>query len=157
MKRLLTALSVFVFVVSIAGFGHAQSDPRIGTWKLNVAKSKSDAPARKSETRTYTSSGDMISMQTDVVNNDGSKQSYGYKIKPDGKDYPYTGTGPGGATTIAEKHMGQGFMAEQKKDGKLLFTAMVDLSDDGKQMTITVKGMDAMGKSANAVRVYDKQ
>ena len=54
MNRLLTGISAWVFVLAVARPAPAQSDPCIGTWKLNVAKSKFDpAAVRKSETRTW--------------------------------------------------------------------------------------------------------
>ena len=54
MTRLLRSLSVFVLVLTFTGLASGQSDARIGTWKLNVAKSKFDpAAVRKSETRTW--------------------------------------------------------------------------------------------------------
>jgi hypothetical protein len=132
----------------------AQSDPRIGTWKLNVAKSKT---TRQSETRTYESSGDSITMHTEVVNGDGSKQVYGYTGKTDGKDNPYTGQQPGGAETLSIKRSGNTFTAENKKGGKLLFTTRATVSKDGKVMTLTNKGTDANGQPVNSVLVYDKQ
>ena len=68
MKRLLIGVSVFVLTLSAAGVTSAQSDPRIGTWTLNVAKSKQTAtPSRKSETRTYESSGDNVTMHSEVT------------------------------------------------------------------------------------------
>jgi hypothetical protein len=157
MKRLFSIVAVGVLIFTTANLVLAQSDPRIGTWKLNVAKSTSDGPPRKSETRTYESSGDSITMHTEVINSDGSKQVYGYTGKLDGKDYPYTGQQPGGAETISVKRVGKGTTAESKKGGKLLFTSESTFSNDGKVMTITTKGTDAKGQSANSVRVYDKQ
>jgi hypothetical protein len=157
MKRFFTVISVVVLALAATGVMSAQSDPRIGTWKLNVAKSKSDAPLAKSATRTYESSGDSITMHTEAINSDGSKQVYGYTGKPDGKDYPYTGQLPGGAETISGKRAGNTFTAESKKGGKLLFTTRVTFSNDGKVMTFTTKGTGANGQSLNSVLVYDKQ
>jgi hypothetical protein len=157
-KRLLIGVSILVLTLVAAGVMSAQSDPRIGTWKLNVAKSKFDAAAtRKSEARTYESSGDTITMHAEVVNGDGSKQVYGVTEKTDGKDYPYTGQIPGGAETVSIKGGGNSFTSESKKGGKVLYTTRETFSKDGKVMTFTVKGSDANGQSINSVRVYDKQ
>ena len=157
MKRFFTMVAVCILIFTTASLVLAQSDPRVGTWKLNTAKSKSDAPPRKSETRTYQSSGDSIMMHAEVMNNDGSKQVYGYTGKLDGKDYPYTGQQPGGAETLSVKRVGNIFNPESKKGGKVLFTTKSTFSNDGKVMTLTTKGTDAKGQSANSVRVYDKQ
>lgn len=157
MKRLFTGITVFVLALAAAGVMSAQSDPRVGTWKLDAEKSKSDALPRQSETRTHQASGDTITMHAEVVNADGSKQSYGYTGKADGKDSPYTGQPPGGAEMISVKRMGNAFTAESKKAGKALFTTTVKFSNDGKVMTLTTKGKTATGQSANGVRVYNKQ
>jgi len=158
MKRLLAALSVPVLALIVSSAISAQPshrDPRIGTWKLNVAKSNDNT--RKSETRTYTQSGDSVTAHVEIVNNDGSTQAYGDTAKPDGKDYPLTGQGPGGADTVSMKRVGNTFTYESKKGGNVLITTEVTFSADGKLMTMTSKGVDASGKPINAVRVYDKQ
>jgi len=158
MKRLLTVLSVCVLALIVSSAVSAQSsqsDPRIGTWKLNVAKSKDST--RKSDIRTYTQSGDSVTVNIEIVNSDGSKQTYGYTGKADGKDYPWTGQVPGGAETVSIKRVGNTFVAEGKKGGKVLFTTKITFSDEGKVMTLTTKGQGADGKPIDAVRVYDKQ
>jgi hypothetical protein len=158
MKRLLTVLSVPVLALIASSAISAQSsrpDPRIGTWKLNVAKSNDNT--RKSETRTYTQSGDSVTVHVEVVNNDGSTQVYGDTAKPDGKDYRFTGQGPAGAETVAVKRVGNTFTYEAKKGGKLLITTKVTFSNDGKVMTMTTKGVDATGKAIDTARVDDKQ
>ncbi|HVM75383.1 MAG TPA: hypothetical protein VMT75_07040 [Candidatus Saccharimonadales bacterium] len=157
MKRLIMVLSVSVLalIVSSAISAQSQSDPRIGTWKLNPAKSKDNT--RKSDTRTYTQSGDSVTLHIEIVNSDGSTQAYGYTGKADGKDYPWTGQAPGGAETVSIRRAGNIFTAEGKKGGKVLFTTKTTFSADGKVMTLTTKGTDAEGKSIDAVRVYDKQ
>lgn len=158
MKRLLTVLSVPILALIVSSAISAQSsqsDPRIGTWKLNVANSKDNT--RKSDTRTYTQSGDSVTVHIEVVNSDGSTQVYGLTGKPDGKDYPWTGKVPGGAETNSTTRVGNTFTSEAKKGGKLLFTTKTTFSDDGKVMTLTTTGTDADGKPLHAVRVYDKQ
>jgi hypothetical protein len=158
MRRFLTVLSISGLGLIIATAMLAQSsqnDPRIGAWKLNVAKSKDNT--RKSDMRTYTQSGDSVTAHIEVVNNDGSTQVYGYTGKSDGKDYPWTGQVPSGAETVSVKRVGNTFTSESKKGGKLLFTTRTTFSAAGKVMTLTTRGTDADGKSIDAVRVYDKQ
>jgi hypothetical protein len=158
LRRLRTVFSIttLVLVVSTAlSAQSSQNDPRIGTWKLNVAKSKVNN--RKSETRTYTQSGDSLTAHFQTVNSDGSTQVYGYTAKLDGKDYPFTGQVPSGADTISMKRIGNTLTAETKKGGKLLFTTRITFSDEGKVMTLTNEGTDADGKPIETVRVYDKQ
>lgn len=158
MRRFLSVLSVPILALIVSSAISAQStpsDPRIGTWKLNVAKSKDNT--RKSDTRTYTQSGDSVTVHIEVVNSDGSTQVYGYTGKLDGKDYPWTGQVATGAETNSVKRVGNTFIAESKKGGKLLFTTTTTFSDDGKVMTLTTTGTDGDGKPIHAVRVYDRQ
>jgi hypothetical protein len=158
LRRLLTAFSIATLALTISTALSAQSsqnDPRIGTWKLNVAKSKVNN--RKSDTRIYTQSGDNLTAHIEIVNSDGSTQVYGYTAKSDGKDYPWTGQVPSGAETVSVKRAGDTFTSESKKGGKLLFTTRTTFSAEGKVMTLTTKGTDADGKPIDAVRVYDKQ
>ena len=89
MRRLLTVFSIttLALVVSTAlSAQSSQNDPHIGTWKLNVEKSSVNT--HKSETRTYTQSGDSLTAHVEMVNSDGSTTGYEYTAKLDGKDYP---------------------------------------------------------------------
>jgi hypothetical protein len=57
----------------------AQADPFVGTWKLNVAKSKFGPGAeRKSETRIVEWSPTGMKVSVDRTNADGSNQQYNY-------------------------------------------------------------------------------
>lgn len=158
MKRLLASLSLLVLVSitpSAVSAQSSQTDPRVGTWKLNVEKSK--GTTRKSETRTYTQSGDSVTGHVEAVNADGSKQVYEVTGKTDGKDNPWSGQGPGGADTVSMKRVGNALVADDKKDGKVIFKTTITFSADGKVMTLRSKGVDANGKPFNPVTVYDKQ
>jgi hypothetical protein len=159
---MMQALTIFATVVlALAGSGvmQAQSEPFNGTWKLNVAKSKfNPGPPFKSETRTYESSSDSFKVTVERVNGDGSNQQYGIRPKFDGKDFPITGQGPGGADTISIKRIdARTTMSNLKKSGKVLFTNRSVVSKDGKVLTLTAKGVDASGKPLDVVAVYDKQ
>jgi len=58
MKRLCTVFAVLFFTFTAAGLLLAQSDPFVGSWKLDVAKSKFDpGPAPQSQARTWDASG----------------------------------------------------------------------------------------------------
>jgi hypothetical protein len=59
MKRTFYMLAILVAVAAVtAGSLVAQANPFVGTWKLDVAKSKYEgAPAPKSLTRTVTAEG----------------------------------------------------------------------------------------------------
>src|SRR6266849_4265316 len=67
----------------------------MGTWKLNVARSKFDpGPRSKGEMRNYESTGDGYKFSGERVDADGSTHTYSFTVKYDGKDYPLTGLDP---------------------------------------------------------------
>ena len=159
MKKVFTIFSVVVLVLAGAGLVFAQADAHMGTWKLNVAKSKfAPGPPIKSETRTYESTGDGYKFNGEGVKADGSTQTYSFVVKYDGKDYPVTGQEPAGADTLNVKLVDANHLdSTSKKGGKALYTSRVVVSKDGKVMTLTSKGKTADGQSFNNVLVYDKQ
>jgi hypothetical protein len=158
MKTLLAVVSVVVLALAGSGLVFAQTDAHMGTWKLNVAKSKF-APGQtlKSETRTYEPTGDGYKFSGQRVDADGSTHPESFTVKYDGKDNPFTGDAYG-ANTLAVKLVDANHIdATEKKGGKLLYTSKVVVSNDGKVMTITNKGKTESGQPINAALVYDKQ
>ena len=83
------SLAAAVFVGMVGAVALAQStSPLVGTWKLNVAKSK--APF-KSGTSVIEAVGEGIKFTVDLVGNDGTKSHWGFTGNFDGKDVPVTG------------------------------------------------------------------
>ena len=75
--------------------------PFVGTWQLNVAKSKfNPGPPPQSQTRTWDASG-MVTAKG--VGATGKAFSYGYTIKGDGKESPTMGGIPNKADMISTK------------------------------------------------------
>jgi len=131
----------------------AQANPRIGTWKLDLAKStyqQGTAPA--SETRTYLATDDGgLQMTADAVLPSGTKQPSGYRAKYDGKDHPYSGAA---GDTIAVTGDGWASDSTIKSVGKITQTTHGVVSRDGKTMTLTTK---TAGGRAVSTRIYVKQ
>jgi hypothetical protein len=132
---------------------HAQSNPRIGTWQLNVAKSTYQQGTKpSSETRTYLEGEDgALQLTSDARSPSGTKQPSGYRAKFDGTDYPYSG--PVGDTIAIT---GDGWMSDStiKMRGKVAQTTHTSVSKDGKTMTQISK--TASGRQVST-RVYEKQ
>ena len=148
-RMILAALSV-ALVWSAA-------DPVIGTWKLNVAKSKySPGPAPKSATIAYEAAGDGVKRTGETVGADGQTTSFSYTAQYDGKDYPVTGN-PNADTITLKRINAYTTEATLKKGGKVTTTARRVVSKDGKTLTLTLKGTNAQGQRVNAVAVYEKQ
>jgi hypothetical protein len=135
----------------------AAADPVIGTWKLNVAKSKySPGPTPKSATITYEASGDGITRTGQTVGADGQTTAFSYTAQYDGKDYPVTGN-PNADTISLKRINAYTSEATLKKSGKVTTTARRVVSKDGKILTLTLKGTNAQGQKVNTISVYDKQ
>ncbi len=132
----------------------AQGNTRIGTWKLNLAKSKFEhSPAPKSETRVFTVfQGDGISADFTLVNAAGQTVKTSYSVKYDGKDYPYKG--PLGDTMSITRGSDGVTTAIVKKAGTVVATTKTSVSADGKTMTQTSSYPD---NAKLDVRVLDKQ
>jgi hypothetical protein len=160
MKRFLFALSFLIIAYVAAGPLLAQDNPFVGTWKLDVAKSKSEpGPVAKSQTRTVVAEGEGAKYSFEGVRADGTPFSYSFTVNYDGKDYPVTGTGmPGGADTIAINLAGtHKAEATLKKGGKEIGKSEAEVSKDGKTTTVKSKGATPDGKAYSIDSVYDKQ
>jgi len=159
MKKLLGICTVFVLALFFLGSLIAQTDPFLGTWKLNVKKSKfAPGPPRKSETRIVVTGPSGMRVSVDRVNGDGSSQQFEYTTNLDGKGYPITGQGPYDADAISANLTAPNtIQSTLTKNGKTVATATAIVSNGGKVLTITTKGTDAQGKHFTNVGVYDKQ
>ena len=84
-------------VVVLAGAALAQSsDPRLGTWKLNLAKSTYAAgTAPKSVTYTAEAAGAGINVTGEAVGADGAVKHSRFTANYDGKDFPIVGSTAG--------------------------------------------------------------
>ena len=153
------AVGIAVFVVALFGIRLVaqSSDPIIGTWVLNVAKSKfSPGPAPKSESRTYVTAGKEIKATSTGVSADGKPTAGEWMIVTDGRDTPMTGNPD--ADVLSLKQLDT-FSTEfsLKKAGKVVITGTRTISRDGKVMTITNKGTNAKGQTINDVLVFEKR
>jgi hypothetical protein len=159
-NRILNMLVVGTMLAAGSGavaFAADASDPAVGTWVLNLEKSKfTPGPAPKSQTRTYAQTADGMSMTITGVAPDGSATSVHSTFKYDGKDYPITGS-PDYDTLALKRVNGSTIKSVQKKNGKVVGSATRSISAHGKVMTLAIKGKDAKGASFHNVYVYDKQ
>src|SRR5262245_12722677 len=135
----------------------AQTDPFIGTWKLNLAKSKfSPGPLLKSQTLTYEAAGQGVKVTVKGTDAEGKPIDFQSTANFDGKDYPVTGIPDW--DTIARKRIDAYKMEiTHKKAGKVVSTATNVVSKDGKTRTLTEKGVNAKGEKISNVEVYDRQ
>jgi len=159
MKCVLQFVAIAVLAVVCASAAQAQNNPLVGTWKLNVTKSKFDpGPAPKSLTRTVEAAGDGVKYTFEGVAADGTPLAYSFSVHFDGKDNPVMGTMPAGADNISAKRVDANhYVATLKKGGKEVGTSNVSVSADGKTTTVDGTFVTATGAKSHDVQVYDKQ
>ena len=159
MRRLLPILGLGTMLAAfgVVHLAAQTADPLVGTWELNIAKSKySPGPAPKSQTRTYVVAGQDIKATSKGVDADGKPTSAEWTVNYDGKDRPATGFADLDALSLKRI---DAFTVEftQKKAGKVVATGTRVISKDGKVMTITTKGTNATGQAFNDVQVFEKR
>jgi hypothetical protein len=154
MKRRIGVLAAAVLMLAAATVLLAQGDPFVGTWTLNVAKSKfNPGPAPQSSTRTWDASGMVM---VNGINAAGKATSYGYTIKNDGKEYATMGAIPNTADKISAKKVDANtYEAIFTKDGKQVETTSFKLSNGGKTLTIHAIGTSPAGPFDN-LQVWEK-
>src|SRR5687767_8954700 len=136
----------------------AQTDSTIGTWRLNVAKSKyQPGPAAVSEMRVYeVAPGGGIKATFTRVEAGGMKRTITYTAMYDGKDYPYTGS-PDADTIMLKRIDANTVEAVLKKNGKVSLRTRAVISPDGKTRTLTTTGTNAQGQNVNNLMIFERQ
>jgi hypothetical protein len=166
MQRVLTLLTIAATIAattavmaarSATTVVYAQSDPRVGTWKLNLAKSKyTPGPAPAAETRSYAAKGRAMQVSIDSVDAKGAHVALHYTAGDDGKDYPLTGITFADAIAIRRVDA-RTFDVDTKKDGKIIGTTRTEISKDGKVLTLLSKTTSPAGQAINNLAIYDKK
>ena len=152
LKRTLAAAVLIGLVGAVAA---AQTtNPLVGTWKLNVAKSK--APF-KSGTSVIEAAGKGIKFTVDLVGPDDAKSHWGFTANFDGKDVPVTGESLYGDTVAVTRVNERTIQIAGKYKGKPTTTHTITVSPDGKTRTSTAKGTDKNGRPVDSVSFYDRQ
>lgn len=145
--------------LALAFFGtllcSAQSS-QMGTWKINEAKSRIATGLPFMTTVTYEAQGDQVKVVTDGTDSAGKPIHVEWTGKFDGKDYPVTGDTHADARsyTQVDEHT---LMLTNKSNGKVVTTAHIVTSPDGKTRTVQISATDATGKRLSGTAVYDKQ
>lgn len=156
-RALVSSVACLGLSAVLIGATFAQSDPQVGVWKLNVAKSKySPGPAPKSATTRIEAVGAGTKVIVDQVLADGTTRHWEYTANYDGKDTPVTGN-PDADTVARTRINATTVQTIAKKGGKVMTTQTSAVSSDGKTRTVTTKGVNASGQQVNNVAVYEKQ
>jgi hypothetical protein len=146
MKSILFALAFFSLALPAFGQG---VDPLIGTWKLNLAKSKFDGPA-PAALLTFEAVGQASKVTAESVDAQGNPTKivlgpYLY----DGRPYPASGSSAWDASSYKIINNSTAEIIRTKA-GKVVLTETRVLSADGRTLTFTIVGR-------SDIQVYEKQ
>ena len=140
-------------ILSVAVFAQS-TDPLIGTWKLNPAKSKG---VKSGTTKIEAVGADGVKFTVDLLAADGTPRHWEFSGKYDGKDNPVTGDNPNGNTIAITRVDAKTIRHTYKQDGKATAITTIVVSADGKTRTATTKGKDAKGQPVDTMGFYEKQ
>lgn len=150
-------ISQFLALIPILASTLWSADPSLGTWKLNLQKSTfRPGPAFQSETRTYEEQKDGVKVTIRTVDAKGRQVTSVYLTTPDGEQHSVSGSG-GPADSVGLKRIDE-FTAESTlmHAGKEIAKTTRKVSQDGKTMTITYRGLDPEGNEVHYTLVFDQ-
>jgi hypothetical protein len=160
MNRFLLALTLsFVGLLGAAQMAAAAApaDAALGTWNLNLTKSKFHGDtAPKSMTRVYSAGAAGTDLKVTGVAADGTPISQSVTLTYDGKDCAMTG-GTTYDTLSLTKINGSTVKSELKKGGEIVGHTTRTVSGKGKVLTLSTSLKTAKGGTVHDLAVYDKQ
>ena len=172
MKRSLFAVGVLLIVCSIVVLAQTpvpDKDPRLGTWKINFAKSTPVAgPQPQLSLKRWESRPDGSTVFTQaIIDAQGNPHFIHNAYKLDGKDYPsyrdadllpvLAGTQKPGTTSVKLVDAYTVFVSTKDGKGVAAVPYAATVSKDGKTLTYTSKGRNAQGQEINNVTIHDRQ
>jgi hypothetical protein len=135
----------------------AQTNPFVGTWKLNVAKSEDTSGAFPKEERlTVQILGDERQVTVEGTAANGSLISFKYEVPDKGGLGKVLAGGP--YDGISGKWIDDNTREfSYMKGGKEMLQLRAEVSKDGRTMRLTVGGADEKDKTISGVAVFEKQ
>ena len=147
-------------VVGHAQMGMSTTDPFVGTWKQNLAKSRYDPASLTPKTGTTLKReavGSGYKTTTDGMNAQGAATHTEYTAATlDGKDYPVKGS-PDYDSVSIKKIDANTQISVYKKGGTVVRMYRTIMSTDGKTFTSNQIGDTAQGVAFHNLTVFDKQ
>lgn len=131
------------------------ASPLMGTWKLNMAKSKLGHGMGTNSVVTYSPAFFKVKVTIDGYDAKGKKMHDEWSGNFDGKDYPVTGSANEDMRSYAKVNDNT-LNFTMKKAGKVVGSGQIAVAPDGKTRTVTATGTNAKGKKVKTMAVYDK-
>jgi hypothetical protein len=146
-----------VFVLAVVAPCFAAGDLNIGTWKLDEAKSRIPAGARKDLTVVYRMTGDNVKVTVDGVDSHGKPIHTEWTGKYDAQDYPITGD-PDSNTRSYARISDHTLDLNETERGRVTRVARIDISPDGKTLTVMTTELEGGTRiKGTTLQYYEKQ
>ena len=156
MQNMFTRILVVSAIATVAAFC---ADNSIGTWKINIEKSKyTPAPwPVKNLTAVREAAPGGVKVTSSGEQTDGTAINFSYTAKFDGSPATVEGNAP--YDSISVKQVNANTFTYTAKNSKTKYRASgrTVISSDGKTMTTRAKGTNPQGKPMTLLAVYDKQ
>src|SRR5215831_716114 len=119
-KRIVLAAGFIGILVAVPMVLAQTTNPVVGTWKMNVAKSKVNVGVmNKSGTTKIEAAGAGVKATVDTVTGDGTTQHWQFTSNYDGKDSPITGNSPYGDAIAQTRVDANTIRSVYKKNGNV--------------------------------------
>jgi hypothetical protein len=156
MKLIMALAAAAGMTVVASGILLAQSNPFVGTWKLNLAKSKDPGAFPKEETLTVQVVGGQRQVTIKGTATNGSPISFKYEVPDKGGLGKVLAGGPYDA--VAGKRIDANTReVSYMMRGKGVLQLRSAVSKDGNTMSLTVEGKDDQGRTFSGLAVFDRQ
>jgi hypothetical protein len=157
MKTLTSVCLAAGVAVLVSGSNALAADNWLGTWKLNVAKSKFvPGPPPQGMTIKFEPAADGgIKLTAEGVNADGKTMRLEYAARFDGTEVAWTGN-PNADSAAPRRIDANRYENVWKKDGKAVVTVTATVSADGKTLTVIQRGKDAKGQVMDMTEVFER-
>lgn len=144
--------------ISVAGAVQEQSQPSplTGNWIANISKSKRHPKHLfKSASLRFTVLAGVVTLNYVGVNMSGVEEKGTTTFHPDGKEHQLEGLP--GAVEVSRWVSPRVLETVARQNGKVIGQSTFEVSNDGKTLTATVKGVDGSGESFEQIIVCDRE
>jgi hypothetical protein len=127
-------------------------DPFSGVWELDPSRSRLTGSPPRLWVQTIAATRETVHVSEQIILADGTKIEFSFDAGFDGADYPIAGSPV--ADAITYKRLDQFRIAgTARKDGRVSMTDVLQVSPDGKTLTMTyvIGGGSGFGTSSMAV------
>jgi hypothetical protein len=150
-------LAALIFLIALAQDGFAQSERWLGTWKLNLASSTyTVGTTPKRGALTFQQEGANLIDTTEGIDALGRPTKGVLQHIYDGQPHPTTGLPDADASAYTRVNANT-VIFTRLKTGKLVGIGTLVLSQDGRTITVTTRGVSSAGQPLNNIAVYEKQ